>query len=395
MSHLLNKERYPDPEPVGTPSITGSVDDHDDHDHEHEQVETPSITGNPIVETPCLTGCVDPEDDHHDDHDHDDHTDTPSITGNPNSVETPNITGSGTDTTGDTTTDSMTSQPQSNTQTHCPTGYSSPTGYSPINKSRTRRFNTKASLRDWILSKLGAPLVDVILENNGCGCASQLGDTDGGSQLDHCIDDAVETFQYHGGGEGNERRIMLIPICEGIGTYAVPDTVLSVRDTIDRGTGTGSETLFTLNNSLFGNGNWPLQGSYGGGGELVDYALASQWLGTFESLTKVDMVINHRQYESLIDIFPTPREKAILPLEVYVEVPDEKLYNNIWVREYALAMANIQIGMNTGSITGMQFPFGGEFNYQMYFDQGQTEKERLMEELKTDTYGEPIDFFIS
>jgi hypothetical protein len=51
--------------------------------------------------------------------------------------------------------------------------------------------------------------------------------------------------------------------------------------------------------------------------------------------------------------------------------------------------------MNTGSMTGIQFPYGGEFNYQMYLDQGTTEKERLLEEMKQDTFSEPIDFFMS
>jgi hypothetical protein len=260
------------------------------------------------------------------------------------------------------------------------------------------RIKTKDDLKQWILSKLGQPLVDVILENNGCGCAGTgiTGITGNkATQIDHAIDDAVERFQYFAGAEGNERRILIVPLQAGQGSYEVPCEVLSVKDSIDMGAGGGVNTLFTLDNSLFGNGNWPLQGGYGGGGEIVDYTLAMQWLRTFEDMTSIELVINHRQHESVIDVYPTPRQNALLPMEAYVTVPNDKLYGNIWVRDYALAMSLIQVGMNTGSVTGIQFPQGGEFNYQMYLDQGTQEKERLLEEMKNNTFAEPIDFFMS
>jgi hypothetical protein len=207
------------------------------------------------------------------------------------------------------------------------------------------RIQTKDDLKQWILSKLGQPLVDVILENNGCGCAGTgiTGITgDKATQIDHAIDDAVERFQYFAGSEGNERRILLVPLKAGQGTYDIPCDVVSVKDTLDIGIGAGVNSLFTLSNSLFGNGNWPLRGTYGGGGEVVDWTLAMQWLRTFDEITGVEMIINHRQQESVIDIYPTPRADALLPMEAYVTVPAEKLYSNIWVREYALAMALIQ-----------------------------------------------------
>lgn len=57
------------------------------------------------------------------------------------------------------------------------------------------KVRTKEDLSDWVRRQLGEPVVDVILD---------------ASQMDDCIDEAIEYFTEHAGAHGNEEQYMAI-----------------------------------------------------------------------------------------------------------------------------------------------------------------------------------------
>lgn len=233
----------------------------------------------------------------------------------------------------------------------------------------------------------------------------------------HCFTDqgdydpaAVGPFWTEGDTQGK-------PIRQGYvfkTIYDVPTSVIAVHQNLASGIfgmagNTEENALFAPAGMLMqAGGSWGLQsagqymdnrwgfwmGTGGGFGDIVSWYMGMQYIELFRQLFTVKMTAQFNQLEHKIIISPPPVSKGVICFEVTHKVADEFMYEHQWVRNYTLALATIQVGMNAGKYDGMTFPGGGRINAEMYTTRGDDQKQKLIEELDDGRWGTPADLFI-
>jgi hypothetical protein len=187
--------------------------------------------------------------------------------------------------------------------------------------------------------------------------------------------------------------------------YDVPRDVIGVLEQIPEGRGWATfdgfgetgEALFSPIHLFLNNGGLGLGGgiSYGGGYvDLVGLELGLEYIEMFRRMYTIRYQVQLLTLQHQIRISPAPRTRGLLAIWCYRKVPEEYMYSHVWVREYATAMAMIQVGMNGSKYSGATFPGGSSFNAQFYIDKGEDKREKLEEQILSGMYAEPPRWFI-
>lgn len=196
--------------------------------------------------------------------------------------------------------------------------------------------------------------------------------------------------------------------------YDVPTSVIAVHERLTSGIlgmagNTEENALFAPAGMLMqAGGSWGMQsagnymdnrwgfwmGSGGGFGDIVGWTLGMQYIEMFRQLFTVKMSVQLKELEHKIIITPPPVSKGVICCEVTHRVADEHMYQHQFVRDYATALAMVQVGMNVGKYEGMTLPGGGKINAEMYLSRGDAALERLNQELDDGRWGTPADFFV-
>lgn len=243
-------------------------------------------------------------------------------------------------------------------------------------------IRNKQQLQDWVMRKLGAPVIDVEAET---------------AQIVDNIDDAIQLFSRHS-GDAVYRSSMLVQTSAGVDTYSVPNSVKSVLtfDT-NRTIGEGVNVLFSPLNQMYNMGfiNF-FSGTFGTG--LATYEIGMQYLKNTENMLSAPFSVHFNKYEHTIKITPKPIQNLIGVLEVYLEydpgLADSDIYNEYWVKWYSLALSKITLGTIWGKYNGMTIPGGATLNWQQIKQEGIAEKAILDESL-VKTEGEPLGFLFA
>jgi hypothetical protein len=196
--------------------------------------------------------------------------------------------------------------------------------------------------------------------------------------------------------------------------YDVPTSVIAVHDRLTSGImgmagNTEENALFAPAGMLLqAGGSWGMQsagqymdnrwgfwmGTGGGFADIVSWYMGMQYIELFRQLFTVKLSVQLNELEHKVIITPPPTNKGVICVEVTHRVADEHMYGHQWVRNYATALAMIQVGVNAGKYDGMTFPGGGRVNSEMYLTRGDAMKEKLETELDDGRFGTPADFFI-
>lgn len=198
--------------------------------------------------------------------------------------------------------------------------------------------------------------------------------------------------------------------------YDVPSDIMAIQESLGVGyfgtgqMGSSGEALFSpLHLLMGGGGSWGMnsptswvdnryghwQGSNGGFVDIVGWEMGMQYLETFRTLYSTKISIQLMELEHKVRITPPPTSKGVIAFAATRKVAEEHLYNNLWVREYATALAFIQAGVNGSRYAGATFPGGGSFNAEFYTTTGNTNKDKLEDQLYNGgQWSEPADFYI-
>lgn len=196
--------------------------------------------------------------------------------------------------------------------------------------------------------------------------------------------------------------------------YDVPTSVIAVHQRLTSGIlgmvgNTEENALFAPAGMLMqAGGSWGMQnagqsmdnrwgfwmGTGGGFADIVSWTMGMQYIEMFRQLFTVKMSVQFNQLDHQIIITPPPVNKGVICCEVTHRVADSHMYEHQWVRNYATALAFIQVGINAGKYDGLTFPGGGRINSQMYIDRGDKMKEKLDLEMDEGRWGTPADFFV-
>lgn len=145
----------------------------------------------------------------------------------------------------------------------------------------------------------------------------------------------------------------------------------------------------------FGNfGNAGMSQRHGGLGiDIVTYEIGLQYLEMFRQRYTIKMNAQFMEAQRKVRFSPPPKSDGVIILQVWTRVPEQWLFENLWVRRYALGLTKIQIGWNTKKYDGLAFPGGVKVNGDVYLEEGKADIERLEEEINKGKYSFPPDFF--
>lgn len=130
----------------------------------------------------------------------------------------------------------------------------------------------------------------------------------------------------------------------------------------------------------------------GSGLDLISYYQGMQYLEMMNQMFTVKTRVQFMEQTRRVRLSPPPGDGLIM-LQVMAKVPDKWMYENLWVRRYALALCKIQVGMNLRMFKGASLPGAVQLNYEDYLNEGREEKKELEQELADNKYGEPPSFF--
>lgn len=238
-------------------------------------------------------------------------------------------------------------------------------------------IRNRQQLQDWIVKKLGGPVLDVEAET---------------SQIVDNIDDAIQLFSRHA-GDVVYRSALLMTLSADVHTYNAPvnvKTILSL-DT-SRSIGEGVNVLFSPLNQMYNMGflNF-FSGTFGTG--LGSYEIGMEYLRQTEKILTAPFEVRLNKYAHTIHVTPTPIETLYGVLECYLEydagTADSDIYNEVWVKNYSLALSKITLGHIWGKYNGMTIPGGATLNSGQMLQEGIAEKAAL-EEVLVKTEGEPL-----
>jgi len=240
---------------------------------------------------------------------------------------------------------------------------------------------TKDELKDWVMKRLGWPLVDVEITDE---------------QLINCIDDAVEEFTKYVVQDIDYYALDLSNY-ETSG-YTMPNNITAIfaleESNIMNGANGGVNTLFSIQNQMWNAGIFPDFMSGGGSGSWVTYEASLQYLDLVKRMTASGFEFNYNERKQLLTLIPDPsvrKMKGYIVLGCHTIREDDYQYGENWVKRMTLALVKQIVGTIRQKYKDATLLGGGTLNSEMK-DEGRNDEDELRRELH-DTY-RMVGFFI-
>lgn len=227
------------------------------------------------------------------------------------------------------------------------------------------RINTKAALKEYVKSQLGAPLINIEVTD---------------PQIEQIIDDTVQKFTEYAYGtlEGT-----VIVQFSGKGEYPMPDTMTNLIK-LSKGS-TSNITNFSAN---FGAGYvpdlWSEQFFTGSlTGDIIPGILAiSTTKAMLDKYFADDIVFNFNPHRKILQVLENYNGPAVLhyQYEYLANENNDLVYNHEWVKAYTKAKVKEIWGGVTGKFD-QTLVGGARINYADLKSEAQDAIDKLNEEL--------------
>jgi hypothetical protein len=234
-------------------------------------------------------------------------------------------------------------------------------------------IKTKNDLSEYILRKLGSPVIDVEVSPD---------------QLSDIIDSVIREYSEYA-MDGQEEKCFIIPLDKDIKTYILDDHIYSI---INLRTASNYSPFsipggYIINNTYnflgFGN-NGPMS--------LSDIQMLTTQFQMIQDYFNIP--INHTynaNNNKLIFLDETNITNTHMLVHCWSYYnPDEVdgIFNHPWIKDMSVAKAKLQWATNLGKYNAPLIN-GATINYSDIYSQGQTEEERLHQEL-LDRWSPPL-----
>lgn len=239
--------------------------------------------------------------------------------------------------------------------------------------AHTSNVRNKDEFMDYILRKLGWPLISVELTDE---------------QLSDAINDAVIEFAEYAFSERKFLAIDMNQYISGVGIQC-PKGVMGISNITSNlvgPNGLGSGNIDSYMNDLIANGaiGFPLLGRANGTG-WFNYELAMGYLDFSQKMLGGDYDYNYNFRTRYLTLYPDPiktkQKRGWLVATCSCLNPDNLQYGDSWIKRMALAMAKITLGRIYTKFKGINFPAGGSLSEDIG-SEGSSEVEALRTELR-------------
>ena len=243
--------------------------------------------------------------------------------------------------------------------------------------------SSRKTLKDYVLRKLGSPVIDINIDD---------------SQLEDCLDDALQFFaEYH--FDGVQLRYLKHQITstditnEYLDMDAIDNNVVSVVRAFE--IETHSTNMFDVSyqlalNDFFGTFTT---------GTLTNYTITKQHLATIQQILDPAKRIRFSRVENKLyidmDWSDDVDEGNYIIIEAYSALDPliyTEIFNDRLLKKYVTALAKKQWGNNLIKFGGVQLPGGTEFRGDRILDEAKEEIDKIEEQVH-DMYELPPDFY--
>jgi hypothetical protein len=132
----------------------------------------------------------------------------------------------------------------------------------------------------------------------------------------------------------------------------------------------------------------------GGGVDLVSYMMSLQYLEMVKQMFTVKMRMQFLEQERKVRFSPAPPRDGFIVIGVWARVSEEWMYEHMWVRRYACALAKKQIAYNGKLYKDAVFPGGVTIDWDFYLAEAKEEIKDLEEQIRDNSFNTPTDFFV-
>jgi hypothetical protein len=243
--------------------------------------------------------------------------------------------------------------------------------------------NSRQTLIDYCLRKLGAPVLEINIDED---------------QISDRIDEALQFYQeYHSDAIYKVYHKHQITIADVSNEYiTIPDAVLSVQRIMPLFNNSSSGGMFNANYQMHLNDMYGL----GFSGNLAGYAQTKSYLSTMNMMMNGPENVRFTRHMNrvFLDIDWTVDVKVddwiivdayrIVDPTLFTEV-----YNDMLLKRLSTALLKQQWGANLIKFEGMQLPGGVTLNGRQIYDDAVTEINAIEEEMQL-KYEMPPEFYV-
>lgn len=245
--------------------------------------------------------------------------------------------------------------------------------------------NSRASLKDYCLRKLGHPVIEINVDDD---------------QLEDRVDEALQLFRENH-FDGVERIYLKHQITSNTiadGYVSVDDSILSVNGVFPTSairTASSTSNLFSFDYQFKLTMMEDLTS-----GSLIDYDMMMKHVALIDNLLVKQRRFTFNKHGNKIYLhinWNDVEEGDYLVFECYKILDPEAntdVYGDSWLTRYVTALFKYQWGSNISKYDGVQMPGGITFNGRAILDDAQAEILALKEELKSDYMEPPAGFML-
>jgi len=263
--------------------------------------------------------------------------------------------------------------------------------------SRYSRIRTREDFIDYCLRRLGHPVIEINVDDE---------------QIEDRINDAIQLFNEYV-AEGSFRSYFSVTITQDMITRGfidfdldatpvqpVADSILSIVRVLPIDDSTSSVNFFDVKYQMRLNDLWDLQT---GIGDLAYYEQMQQYLTTIDMKLSGHPQIQFNRNGNTLNIWGDIAGSKgdlqvgdIIMIEAYFAADPNntgKIYDNMFLKEYATALIKEQWGQNLIKFEGMQLPGGVQLNGRQISEDARQEIETIRQRIYNE-YDTPPDFFV-
>ena len=245
---------------------------------------------------------------------------------------------------------------------------------------------SRQDLIDYAKRRLGDPVLEINVDDD---------------QYEDRVDEALQYWQqYHSDATFRTYLKHLVTETDKTNEYiSIPSNVLTVTRLFPTSSSFGTSfNFFDIKYQMMLNDIADLQNF---AGDLAYYEQMQQYLSLLDMKLNGTAQVQWSRHQDRLHIFGDFADEDLkvgefVVAEVYTLIdPDThtSIYNDMWLKEYSVALIKQQWGMNLIKFEGVQLPGGVTFNGRQIYDDATAEIERLRERIRLE-FEMPADFFI-
>lgn len=257
------------------------------------------------------------------------------------------------------------------------------------------RLNSRDNFIDYCLRRLGHPVIEINVDDE---------------QIEDRVNDALQLFTEYA-AEGSYKVFLPVAVTQDmvtrkaidfdLDTTALPDAddILSVIRVLPFDTSSGSTSFMDVKYQMRLNDLWGM-GS-GIGSSVASYEMMQQYMSLIDMKLTGHPQIQFKRETNTIQILGDFESGDLkvgdnLMIEMYVASNannNGKLYDNLFLKEYATALIKEQWGSNLIKFEGMTLPGGIQLNGRQIYEDAKQEIETIRQRIYNE-YDTPPDFFV-